>query len=55
MYISLNYPKPREGTETGAQPGRAHRRRAQLNYPKPREGTETRPSRVPKSLMVCSS
>ena len=51
----LNYPKPREGTET-CQLQSQVRAQAQgkLNYPKPREGTETvfRPSRVPKSLMV---
>ena len=37
----LNYPKPREGTETmrpRASPRVPH---TSLNYPKPREGTET--------------
>ena len=37
----LDYPKPREGTETH-YPGVILRFNGVLDYPKPREGTETR-------------
>ena len=40
----LNYPKPREGTETKhATPADCDLLDLELNYPKPREGTETEP------------
>ena len=39
----LNYPKPREGTETEPELALVVARPHDLlNYPKPREGTETR-------------
>ena len=37
----LNYPKPREGTETHGFRALVDGHLPQLNYPKPREGTET--------------
>ena len=37
----LNYPKPREGTETRHLASASFLSLFLLNYPKPREGTET--------------